>query len=96
MKSSQSLASMSVTMALLSASEAVLNRSFEVLLEGPEDVVEAAEPPVITAKVGKSSMLTDELESEKSDPPEAKWTASLVAFMPSALSMHLVIIDGGL
>lgn len=28
---------------------------------------------------GKSSMLTEELESEKSDPPEAKWTSEAAA-----------------
>lgn len=37
-------------------------------------------------------MLTDELESENSEPPEAKVVAS--PFMPLALSIHLVIIDG--
>ena len=47
---------------------------------------------------GKSSMLTEDPESEKSEPPEAKLTSEVVeeadAVAAPVLNMHLVIIDG--
>jgi hypothetical protein len=51
-------------------------------------------PVVLKVVGGKSSMLTEELESENSEPPPEAKLVSLLLFMPlTGLSMHLVIIE---
>ena len=69
-----------------------------------DEVVEAIDGAVTTAKRpvgpaawlpkvgGKSSILTDELESENSEPPEAKLASEVEVIPEPTRSIHFVII----